>query len=45
MALLDLQGMEETTRELSDGWGGGDGSDASLLLCRHTSSLSLIECV
>ena len=41
MAIMDLQGLEVRG---SRQWGGG-GSDASLLLCQRTSSLSLIECI
>ncbi len=40
MAIMDLQGLEvRGSRE-----NAGGGSDASLLLCQRTSSLSVTEC-
>ncbi len=42
MAIMDLQGLEiRGSREN----GGGGGSEASLLLCQKTSSLSVTECI
>ncbi|HEV3170090.1 MAG TPA: SapB/AmfS family lanthipeptide [Actinocrinis sp.] len=37
MPLLDLQAMESPTER----WGGGDGSDVSLLLCASEASVQL----
>jgi len=40
MAIMDLQGLEIRGSRNN----GGGGSDASLLLCQRTSSLSVTEC-
>jgi Lanthionine-containing peptide SapB precursor RamS len=39
MSLLDLQAMKSAER--GGGHGGGDGSDASLLLCASEASVQL----
>jgi hypothetical protein len=39
MAIMDLQGLE-----IRGSRNNGGGSDASLLLCQRTSSLSITEC-
>jgi hypothetical protein len=41
MTLLDLQGLPTGP----SGYGGGNHSDLSLLLCEHHSNLSLTLCL
>jgi len=41
MALLDMQGMTPTSDKDVRRWGGGGGSDLSVLLCDSVASLTL----